>query len=99
MIYCTDSQPPRSVTSFCSVIVWKAPTRTYGVITGYEVSFSHSDNSVIVSKDRDELFHVVRARELPRGEGDILVKVIIYALYKYKIKWRSDPIFKGLNRV
>ena len=80
MTYCTGAQPPRSVTSLCSVIVWKAPTRTYGVITGYEVSFSLSgrDNGVVVSKNRDELFHIVRASELPRGEGDILVMVSIF---------------------
>ena len=81
--YCTGTQPPRSVTSFCSVIVWKAPIRAYGVITGYEVSFSlpGGDNGVIVSKDRDELFHAVRAGDLPHGEGDILVRVsIFYAL-------------------
>ena len=83
MTYCTGAQPPRSVTSFCSVIVWKTPTRAYGVITGYDVSFSLSggDNGIVVSKDRDELFHAVRASELPRGEGDILVTVsIFYAL-------------------
>ena len=86
MIYCTGAQPPRSVTSFCSGIAWKAPARAYGVITGYEVSFSLAgrDNSVIVSKNRDELFHVVRARNLPHGEGNILVMVSI----------RSDPILK-----
>ena len=76
-LYHTGAQPPRSVTSFCSVIVWKAPTRAYGVITGYEVSFSlpGGDNGVIVSKNRDELFHAVKASNLPRGEGDILIKV------------------------
>ena len=79
MIYCTGAQPPRSVTSFCSVILWKAPTRAYGVITGYEVSFSLPgvDNGVIVSKNRDEFFHVVKAGDLPRREGDILVRVSI----------------------
>ena len=62
MIYCTGAQPPCFVTSFCSVIVWKAPTRTYGVVTGYEVSsLPGEDNDVIVSKNRDELFHVVGA--------------------------------------
>ena len=77
------AQPPRSVTSFCSVIVWMAPTRAYGVITGYEVSFSLAggDNSVIVSKNSDKLFHVVRTRNLPHGEGDILVMVSIYLLH------------------
>ena len=61
------------------MIVWKAPTRAYGVITGYEVSFSlpGGDNEVIVSKNRDELFHAVKASNLPRGEGDILIKVSI----------------------
>ena len=79
-LYCTGAQPPRSVTSFCSVIVWKPPTRAYEVITGYEVSFSlpGEDDDVIVSKDRDEFFHVVRERYLPRGKGDILVKVSIF---------------------
>ena len=54
--------------------MWKAPTRVYGVITGYDVSFGEG-NGVIVSKERDELFHVVRASELPPRQGDILVKV------------------------
>ena len=77
MIYCIGAQPPSSVTSFCSVIVWKPPTQAYGVITGYDVSFSPpgEDNGVIVSKNRNELFHVVRASELPPRQGDILVKV------------------------
>ena len=80
MTYCPGAQPPRSVTSFCSVIVWKAPTRAYGEITGYEVSFSLPDggDNGIISKDRDEFFHAVRASELPRGEGDILVMVSIF---------------------
>ena len=77
-LYHIGAQPPRSVTSFCLVIVWKAPTRVYGVITGYEVSsLPGGDNEVVVSKNRDEFFHAVKASSLPRGEGDILIKVSI----------------------
>ena len=54
------------------------------MITGYEVYLSllYGNNSVIVSKDRDEFFHVVREKELPRGEEDILVMVRKYIFMK-----------------
>ena len=70
-------QAPRSVTSFCTVIVWKAPSRAYGLITGYDVFFSNSNTQVIVRKNRDELFHAVQERELPTigPEEEIVVQV------------------------
>ena len=58
------------------MIVWKAPPIAYGVITGYQVSFSLPGNTdVIVSKERDEFFHVVKREDLPTGEGNVTVQV------------------------
>ena len=90
-----DPQAPRSVTSFCAVVVWQAPRRVYGIITGYDVRFvspgSGSDGggtgetNVVITKNRDELFHRVQEADLPRGEGEVMVQVdttyIISALY------------------
>ncbi len=71
------SEAPRHVSSFCSVIVWQAPSRAYGVITEYQVSFSRQDvsDSVIVNKRGNELFHLVNEMDLPSGQGDILIMV------------------------
>ena len=57
--------------------MWQAPSRAYGVITEYQVSFFRQDvnDSVIVSKRGYELFHLVNAMDLPSGEGDILIMV------------------------
>ncbi len=71
------SQAPRRVSSFCSVIVWQAPSRAYGVITEYQVSLSRQDgnDSVIVNKRGNELFHLVNEMDLPSGQGEILIMV------------------------
>lgn len=64
--------------SFCSVIVWQAPSRVYGVITGYDVMFLKSGSGggdVMVSKNRDELFHRVTEENVLNGEGETLVQV------------------------
>ena len=84
-------QSPRSVMSFCSVIVWQAPFRAYGFITGYEVRLFNSNSnmaedfmdgdlvgSVVISKNRDELFHEVSARDMPRGNSSVLVQVCVH---------------------
>ena len=77
-----DPQAPRSVTSFCAVVVWQAPRRVYGVIAGYEVRFVRpgsdggtGEASVVITKNRDELFHRVQEGNLPRGEGEVMVQV------------------------
>ena len=76
------SEAPRHVHSFCSNIVWQAPSRAYGVIIEYQVPFflsQDADNSsVIVSKRRNELFHIVNEMDLPKGQGDILIMVCGY---------------------
>ena len=76
-LYNLVPQAPRSVTSFCTVIVWKAPSRAYGFITGYDIFFSNSNTQVIVRKNRDEFFHAVQERELPTNgpEEEIVVQV------------------------
>ncbi len=68
--------------------MWQAPSRAYGVITEYQVSFSRQDgnDSVIVSKRGYELFHLVNAMDLPRGEGDILIMV------SDVIRWASNQL-------
>ena len=85
----SDPQAPRSVTSFCAVVVWQAPRRVYGVITGYDVRFVKfgsdgvtGEASVVITKNRDELFHRVQKADLPRGEGEVLVQVHTY-IYMY----------------
>ena len=78
------SEAPRRVSSFCSVIVWQAPSRAYGVIIEYQVSFFRQDadnSSIIVNKRRNELFHIVNEMDLPKGQGDILIMVCIVIIY------------------
>ncbi len=77
------SEAPRHVSSFCSVIVWQAPSRAYGVIMEYQVSFFRQDmnDNVVVSKRGNELFHLVNEMDLPRGEGDILIMVCMVLRY------------------
>ena len=65
-----------NVTSFCSVIVWKAPSRAYGVITGYHISFSlpgENESMLVVRKNRDELFHAVKEEDLKSGNAKFMV--------------------------
>ena len=63
--------------------MWRAPSRAYGVITGYDVMFadtvSTSNSSVVqklVLKDRDQFFHVVRESDLPRQGGAPMIQVV-----------------------
>ena len=70
-----DPQAPRSVTSFCSVIVWQAPFRAYGAIVGYDVMFMNGEDSIMIMKDRDELFHGVLQGNLPDGGENVVVQV------------------------
>ena len=73
-----DPQAPRSVTSFCCVVVWQAPSRAYGVITGYDVRLFNSlaedgltdSEGVVILKNRDEFFHAVVEEDFPVGSGD-----------------------------
>ena len=62
--------------------MWRAPSRAYGAITGYDVMFadtvSTSNSSVVqnlVLKDRDQLFHVVTESDLPRPGGAPMIQV------------------------
>ena len=94
---CLDPQAPRSVTSLCEVIVWQAPSRAYGAITGYDVIFadtvSTSNSSVVqnlVLKDRDQLFHVVRESDLPRPGGAPMIQVSNTLLYIYCVFQRDQ---------
>ena len=88
--YLLDPQAPRSVSSFCEVIVWQAPSRAYGAITGYDVMFadtvSTSNSSVVqnlVVKNRDQFFHVVRESNLPRPGGAPMIQVVKQVKYTY----------------
>ena len=67
--YFLDPQAPRSVISFCTVIVWQTPIRAYGTIVGYNVMFVDGEDSIMVTKERDELFHTVQQSDLPNGGG------------------------------
>ena len=50
---------PHQVLCFCSVCVWKSPAGPCDVPTGYDIRFSDGGASeVVISKSRDELFHV-----------------------------------------
>ena len=73
-----DPQAPRTVTSFCDVIVWQAPSRAYGVVTGYDVRFFNlgsADEGNVISKERDELFHMVKESDLPNQGASINIQV------------------------
>ena len=76
--------------SFNSVIVWQAPFRAYGFISGYQIRlFNFEANngvpgqideetlpgSVVISKNRDKLFHLLSANEVPIGSGEVFVQV------------------------
>ena len=78
-----DPQAPRSVTSFCSVIVWQAPSRAYGAIVGYDVMFIKGEDSIMIMKDRDELFHGVLQENLPDGGQNVVVQVSVVIRNKY----------------
>ena len=73
----TDPQAPRSVASFCAVIVWQAPFRAYGPIVGYDVMFVDGEDTIMITKDRDELFHTVQRGNLPNGGGNVVVQVSV----------------------
>ena len=71
----SDPEAPRSVTSFSTVIVWQAPSRAYGPIVGYDIMFMNGEDSIMIMKDRDELFHGVQQGNLPNGGGNVVVQV------------------------
>lgn len=75
-----DPQAPRSVVSYCTFITWQAPSTVYSVITGYDVMFLKSTadlNNYVVTKGRNELFHIVEEENIPDGEGEVLIQVTI----------------------
>ncbi len=49
------------VVGFCTVVVWTAPTRSYGRIIGYDVMFvdTQSGSVLMVSKGARELFYAI----------------------------------------
>ena len=65
------------VLSNCSVIVWRAPRRAFGAITGYEVKFfiPNTSQNKVISKDRDVFFHLVTDSDNLPGPGDVHVQV------------------------
>ena len=65
------------VLSNCSVVVWRAPRRAFGAITGYEVKFFIPNTSQIkvISKDRDVFFHLMTDSDTLPGPGDVHVQV------------------------
>ena len=61
----------------CSVVVWRAPRRAFGTITGYEVKFfiPNTSQNKVISKDRDVFFHLVTDSDTLPGPGDVHVQV------------------------
>ena len=59
------------------MVHWKAPSKAYGAITGYDVSFflPGKNESVVVRKERDEIFHIVEDGDLESVQGNTHVKV------------------------
>ena len=82
IVFALDPEAPRSVTSFCTVVVWQAPRRAFGVITGYDIAFLSSGaggigqgQEIVTTKKGDELFHRVEERDLTGQEGQVFVRV------------------------
>ena len=73
---------PSLVLGQCTIVVWTAPTRTYGRIIGYDVNFVllGSDEDVTITKGSRELFHVIGDEIPPGNEMSILVQVL-YVYY------------------
>ena len=71
-----DPEAPRSVTSFCIVVVWRPPNRAYGVITGYDIAFLiGQEQEIVTTKKGDEHFHRVEEKDLTGQEEQIFVRV------------------------
>ena len=77
-----------SGSSLCDVpsvlsVVWQAPYRAYGFITGYHVKMFSAISGAegeIIQKQRDEFFHKVVEGNLPPGGldgGEILIEVSV----------------------
>ena len=62
----------------CSIVVWRAPDRAYGSITGYDVNFvPFGLNNVTISKGYQDLFHVISDDEVPMNiRGNTKVQVL-----------------------
>ena len=75
------AQAPRNVSLFCcSVIVWKVPSRAYGVITGYHISFSlpgRNESVLVVKKNSDEFFHAVKEQDLKSRNALLMVNYYV----------------------
>ena len=63
------------MTSYCAGVVWQAPFRAYGPIVGYDVMFADGEDTTIITKDRDELFHTVQQGNLPNGGENVMIQV------------------------
>ena len=79
-VHSTGASAPSLVLGLCTNVVWTAPTRTYGRIIGYDMNFvlpgSQTDEDVIISKERRELFHVIGDEIAPSNEMSMLVQVL-----------------------
>ena len=70
---------PALVRGLCTVVVWTAPTRTYGRVIGYNINFvvPPGSNNVTISKGCREMFHVIEEDEVPttiRGDAQVQVR-------------------------
>ena len=74
----TGANAPSLVLGQCTIVVWTAPTRTYGRIIGYDVNFVllGSEEDVMISKGSRELFHVIGDEIASSNELSTLVQVL-----------------------
>ena len=83
------------------MVYWKAPSKAYGVITGYEVSFFLSgkeNGSVVMRKESDEIFHIVKDGDLESVQGNTQVKVTKNSSSSYMIVTITGACKDSINQ-
>ena len=65
------------VQEHCTVVVWKQPANTNGLITNYFVTFSRGQDTRVVQTDAAYHYYVVQPEDIPPGTLSVTVEVCI----------------------
>ena len=78
------------MSAVCGMVAWQVPAMTDDkVITGYDIFFSSTttNQTVLVSKSSDKLFHVIREKDWPDQDQNYQASI--------KVRSRRMGLFVG----
>ena len=65
----------RDIQEHCTVVVWKKPAETSGLIESYILSFTRGDVSTTLETDATYHYYVIQPSDIPPGDGPVTVGV------------------------